>query len=223
MNKYTFLLVLLLIQGLPVFSQTIIAPNFILKSHETLEVLKVIRYEEGITLQMLITNERNEGGSFCINKNTEIIANSISYSVQRIENIPKCPKVHKFEYVGEKLIFYLHFPPVPNEINIIDIVENCDDNCFQFTGLIIDAKLNVEMNLAFEYFESGLLSEGLLSYKKLLEKYKNQEPALEGLFYFYIVTILREMGNDDEAREWLEQFELQNPEESQWVRDKLSN
>lgn len=184
--------------------------------------MKVIRYEEGITLQMLITNARDEGGSFCVDRNTEIIANNLSYRILRIENIPECPEIHKFGSIGEKLIFYLHFPPVSNEIKIIDIIENCSENCFQFTGLIIDTKLNNEMNLAFDYFESGLLSEGLQSYKNLLNKYKNQEPALEGLFYFYIVTILREMGNDNDATEWLERFQLQNPEGSQWVWDKLS-
>jgi len=223
MIKKILFLLLFLPQGLTIFSQTIVAPNFILKSHETLEVMKVMRYEDGITLQMLITNTRNEGGSFCVDKNTEITANGISYHIQRIENIPKCPKSHKFEYAGEKLIFYLHFPPIPNETKIIDIAENCDDNCFQITGLIIDEELNVEMNLAFEYFDTGLLPEALLSYKKLLEKYENKEAALEGLFYFYIVTILREMDNDDEAGEWFERFQQQGPEGSQWVMDKLSN
>ena len=222
MKKILFLLLFLPL-GLTIFSQTIVAPNFILKSHETLEVMKVMRYEDGITLQMLITNTRNEGGSFCVDKNTEITANGISYHIQRIENIPKCPKTYKFEYVGEKLIFYLHFPAIPNETKIINIAENCDDNCFQFTGLIIDEKLNIEMNLAFEYFDTGLLPDALLSYKKLLGKYENKEAALEGLFYFYIITILREMDNDDEAREWFERFQQQGLEGSQWVMDKLSN
>ncbi len=223
MNKNTFFIILFLLPGLHLISQTIVAPNYILKSHETLDIVKVVRNEEGTIFQMSIRNERNEGGSFCIDENTEIIANDKSYRIQRIENIPECPRTHKFESIGDTLTFYLYFPPIPNNTKIINIVENCKDNCFRFVGLIIDENLNIEMNLAFNYFESGLLSQGLLSYKNLLKKYENQEPALEGLFYFYIITILREMDHEEEAIKWLEQFQQQNLQGSQWVHDKLSN
>lgn len=223
MNKNIFFIILILQSGLQAISQTIVAPNYILKSHETLEVMMVRLTEEGTIIQMSIRNERDEGGTFCINKNTEIIANDISYRIQRIENIPECPKAHKFESAGEELTFNLYFPAIPKDIKIIDIIENCNDNCFRFVGLIIDEQLNLEMNLAFNYFESGLLTEGLSSYKDLLKKYENKEPALEGLFYFYIITILREMGQEEEASRWLEQFQQQNPQGSQWVYDRLTN
>lgn len=223
MNKNAFFIILFLLPGMYLLSQTIVAPNFIVKSHETLDVVKVVRNEDGTIFQMSIRNERSEGGSFCINENTEIIANNKRYKIQRIENIPECPETHKFESIGDALTFYLYFPPIPDKTKIINIVENCNDNCFRFEGLVIDEKLNIEMNLAFNYFESGLLSEGLLSYKNLLKEYENQEPALEGLFYFYIITILKEMGQETEAIKWLEQFQKQNLQGSQWVLDKLSN
>ena len=47
MNKNILLIILFLQAGLQLTSQTIVAPNFILKSHETLEVVQVIRKETG--------------------------------------------------------------------------------------------------------------------------------------------------------------------------------
>ena len=222
MKKYLIFLSLILIFGSNAISQTIVAPNFILKSHETLEVMRMIRNEKGITFQMLIRNRKDEGGSFCIDKNTEIIANGIAYKILKIENIPECPEEHKFEFFGDNLIFYLHFPPIPPEIKIIDIVENCTENCFHFTGLIVDYKLNNEMFAAFDYYETGMLSEGLLSYKELLARYEGKEPAIEGLFYFYIINILKEMGDMEEEKKWVERFRARNLPNSGWVEDKLS-
>ena len=221
MKKNAIFLILILISGFESFSQSVGAPNFIHKSHETLEVMRISRTDQGVTLQLLIRNTRNEGGSFCIDKNTEITALGKSYKITEIEGIPECPETHKFKFSGDNLIFYLHFPPIPSEVKIIDIKENCDDNCFHFKGLVVDPKLNNSMHEAFDYYETGMLLEGLSAYKELLTEYEGKEAAVEGLFYFYIINILKEIGNEEEASKYLEQFKLKNLEDSQWVLDKL--
>lgn len=222
MKKILSFSFLLLLSGFPSFAQILTNPNYILKSHETLDVMNLTRTKDGITFQMLIKNIRDEGGSFCVNKNTVVIADGTSYKIQSIENIPQCPEVHEFEFPGDNLIFYLHFPQVPPGIKTIDIVENCNDNCFSIKGLIIDSELNDEMNDAFDYYESGMLIEGLSAYKELLKKYEGKEPAVEGLFYFYIIIILQEIGNEAEALVWLEKFKSKNIKDSEWVEKKLS-
>lgn len=221
MKKTVLFTILILTLGLQSFSQAILNPNFILKSHETLDVMKMTRNADGISLQMLIKNARDEGGSFCVNKNTSIIANGLSYKIESFENIPECPEVHEFEFTGDNLIFYLNFPPIPPGIKTIDIVENCNENCFSIKGLIIDSKLNDEMNYAFDYYESGMLTEALSAYKDLLKKYAGKEPAVEGLFYFYIITILSDIGNEKEADKWLEEFRTKRLSESDWVLEKF--
>lgn len=184
--------------------------------------MKITKSSDGISLQMLIKNARDEGGSFCVNKNTTLIAGGLHYKLQSFENIPECPEVHEFEFIGDNLIFHLHFPPIPSGINIIEISENCNDNCFYFKGLIIDQKMNDELNSAFEYYESGMLLEGLAEYKDLLIKYEEKEPALEALSYFYIVKILEEIGNDQESFKWFESFLEKDIPDSEWVIEKLS-
>jgi len=221
MKKYTLFILLLLTIEAESYSQTVGAPNFIHKSHETLEVMRISRNVEGLTIQLLITNKRHEGGSFCIDKNTEIIALEQSYKSTNIEGIPECPEVHNFEFYGDNLIFYLHFPVIPEGVKIIDVKENCEDNCFYIKGLVIDPDLNNAMHVAFDYYETGMLIEGLSSYKDLLSEYEGKEPAIEGLFYFYIINILKEIGNEAEASNFLELFRSKNLEDSQWVEDKL--
>jgi len=221
MEKPILSAILILLFGLPSFSQILINPNYILKSHETLDIMKMTRTMDGVTLQMLVRNARDEGGSFCVNKNTEIIADGISYKIQSFENIPECPEAHEFEFFGDNLIFYLHFPAIPRQIKTVDIIENCNDNCFSIKGLIIDSDLNNEMNYAFDYYESGMLTEGLSAYKDLLKKYEGAEPEVEGLFYFYIITILREIGNNEEADKWFEKFKGKEIIGSEWVEEKF--
>jgi len=77
------------------------------------------------------------------------------------------------------------------------------------------------MNYAFDYYESGMLTEALSAYKDLLKKYAGKEPAVEGLFYFYIITILSDIGNEKEADKWLEEFRTKRLSESDWVLEKF--
>lgn len=220
--KYFSLIILLnlLLSGI-CLSQTIPSPNYVLKSHETLEITSIYKSEKSVIVNLKITNYLEEGGSFCVDKNTILRADGINYQLISTKNIPNCPKVHNFEFSGDILLFSLKFPPLPTEIKIIDIIENCEDNCFSIKAIVIDSSINNEMNTAFNYYESGMFSEGLSAYRNLLNKYKGNDDRLEGLFYFYIISILNETDNKKEAQLWLEKFRKSGLTECQWLEEKI--
>ncbi len=203
------------------YSQTIAGPEFVIKSHETLEIMRVVRNEKETMFHMIIRNRLDEGGNFCVDKNTVLIAGNKTYRIEEIIGIPECPEVHNFEFIGDNLHFYLHFPPIPNEIKVVDLIEQCSENCFSFKSVILDLELQKEMLMAFDYFESGLVQKALASYKELLTKYENAYPGLEALFFFYIITIHSENGNSVEAEKWKKKFTSRDIPGSEWVLEKL--
>jgi len=222
MNKLTFQFqVILLFLSFSALSQTIVAPNFVLKSHETLEVMRVIRNDESFTLHMLIRNRLHEGGNFCVDKNTFIKDGEREYKVKAIEGIPECPEKYNFSYFGESLQFYLHFPPVEKDLNVIDIEEECSNNCFWIKGLVIDPGLNESIFIAYDYYETGFLTEGLQAYKDLLEEVKGQLPAIEASCIFYIAKILQELGNTEEYDEWRDKLSSMEIEEAKLLLRNL--
>jgi hypothetical protein len=64
--------ILLLLMAEVLFSQTIINPNYSLKSHETLDIIKVEARPEATIFYMSIEN-RIEGGYYCADKNIFLI------------------------------------------------------------------------------------------------------------------------------------------------------
>ena len=49
--------------------------------------------------------------------------------------IPVCPDTYKFKSPGEQLDFVLTFPPLLKGISSVNLIEDCQDNCFSFLGL----------------------------------------------------------------------------------------
>lgn len=219
-NKLLFS-VLLVFYSFFVGAQTIFHPEFVMKSHPTLEIVKVVRTADQLMLHMVIRNELSRGGSFCIDKNTEIRTTGTSFKVRDIYGIPECPEAFYFQSPGEKLEFYLYFPAVPEDVRVIDIIENCPENCFSYYGVVIDEELNNKMALAFNFYESGELREAQTFYIELFTEIEGKEPRLEALLYFYIISILRENGAVDESDTWTYRFREAKIPGSEWVEEKL--
>jgi hypothetical protein len=218
--KYLVLSAFLLI-SLNSICQTITGPSYVLKSHETLEVMRVINNEEELRLHMIIRNRLEEGGNFCVDQNTFLVVKNENLKVKQIEGIPLCPDRYDFEYFGESLQFNLSFPPINQEVKIIDVVEDCDANCFWFKGLVIDPELHESILIAYDYYETGFLEEGLSAYIELFNEVKKDLPALEASCIFYIAKILDEQGKTEEYDIWKKKLSDMNSEEAKILSDRL--
>ena len=184
------------------FSQTFTAPNFALKSHETLEI-KMIETTPEKTIVSLSVENRIIGGQFCADRNIYIIDPSGEKTrLRKAAGIPVCPDSHKFKDIGEKLQFTLEFPPVKTGTKWIDIIEDCTSNCFWFYGVTLDNDLNKKLDDAFLRASKEKPAENILLFKNILDSIDNQNLGIEGLLYINIINAAVEDKDNVDATVW---------------------
>jgi hypothetical protein len=200
-------------------SQTFLRPNFALKSHETLDIIKVEARPEATIFYMSIEN-RIEGGSFCADKNINIIyPDGKKSKLISCSGIPVCPDTYKFKEAGEKLEFVLTFPPLKEGIKWIGLIEDCNDNCFSFYGITLNDALNKKIDDAFALAENDEPAKALISFINIAEEIDKNNRGIEGLIYINIIKLARETGNGAKAEEWYRKFKLSDtPRLPQYIK-----
>jgi hypothetical protein len=182
--------------------QEIADPNQAMKSHETLEI-KSIEFSEGKTVVNLVIENRIQGGNFCADKNIFII-DPAGRRLRLIKavNIPVCPGTYNFKSIGEKLYFSLEFPALNPGTEWIDIVEQCDNNCFWFYGVTLDESLNRKLNETFALSAGSDPEKHMMLFRELLKEIDAKNYGIEGLIYINIIVAARETGDQVEASVW---------------------
>jgi hypothetical protein len=189
------------------FSQTFIAPNSALKSHETLDIMKIVLSEERTEIYLKVENRIN-GGNFCADKNIYIVYPDGTRShLASSSGIPVCPDAYKFKFPGEKLDFVLIFPTLKQGTESIDLIEDCQANCFSFYGIILNDALNKKINDAFIFAEKGEPAQALMSFSKIEEETGNTNPGAEGLLYMNIIKLSVTTGNKVKGAEYYKKLQ----------------
>jgi hypothetical protein len=177
------------------FSQTIYAPNFALRSHETLEILRVDITAEKTVLYLEVENRIN-GGAFCADKNIFILyPDGTRLKMINSSGIPECPDNYKFKTIGEKLRFTLTFPPLNAGTKWIDLIEDCNSNCFSFYGITFDKDLNKRLDEAFSFAEKGENYKAISLLGVILEGIDNENEGIEGALYSDIIALMLKTGD----------------------------
>ena len=165
MKKITLLIISLVLTAC-LFGQVITKPNFALATHPI--VVDNVNFSDSLITITLTIQNKIKGGEFCANEIMYLLElkNKSKAYLLRSAGIPTCPETHIFEAPGEKLTFQLEFTAF-DEIppKYINIVEDCEDNCFSIYGVILDEKMNEDINQAFGYFKSGNLDFALASFR----------------------------------------------------------
>lgn len=183
-------------------AQSFIQPSYGLKSHETLIINKVECSEKATTIYLTVENRR-VGGTFCADKNIYIFyPDGTNIKLLSSNGIPVCPDSHKFQTTGEKLDFTLTFPPLIKGVDWIDLVEDCNDNCFHFYGITLDNDLNRKINDAFTMAESDDPLKAMISLVDILNSTDAKNLGSEGFLYVNIISLAREAGNYGQASDW---------------------
>lgn len=189
-------------------SQTIINPNYSLKSHETLNIIKIEARSEATLFYMSVEN-KIEGGTFCADKNIYIIyPDGKKTKLDSSSGIPVCPDTYQFRTTGEKLEFVLFFPPLKKGTEWIDLVEECGDNCFSFYGICLNNDLNKRIDSAFFLAENDESLKALGSFLTILEDIDKNNSGIEGLLYINIIKLAKETGDDSKTGEWYRRFKI---------------
>jgi hypothetical protein len=183
-------------------SQTICNPNNALKSHETLEISKV-EISPQKTVIFLSLENRITNGYFCADNNIFIIYPDGSRSrLISSDGIPVCPDTYKFKTIGEKLSFKLTFSTLKQDIEWIDLVEDCADNCFSFYGVCLNNDLNKKIDDASILAENNEPAKALISFMKIADTMDSKKSGIEGLIYINIIKLAKETGNISKTAEW---------------------
>ena len=185
------------------FSQLYQQPNLGLKSHETLELRKIEVFPERTLVSLSVENRRNEGGTFCADKNIYLIyPDGTRIKLRSSSGIPICPDTYKFKAVGEKLFFTLEFPPLKSGTKWIDIIEDCSSNCFWLYGITLDDELNKKVDEAFLLASKSDPAKTILLFRNVLETVDSQNPGIKGALYINIINAAIEAGDKVEAAVW---------------------
>jgi hypothetical protein len=152
---------------------------------------------------------RIEGGTFCADKNINIIYPDGKRSrLVTSSGIPVCPDVYKFSAQGEKLGFSLTFPPLRPGTGWIDLIEDCNDNCFSFYGIALDNSLNARIDEAFSLAERKESKEALKSFISIIDDIDDQNNGIEGLLFINIIKLSILTGDDKGAESWYKRFRI---------------
>ena len=220
MVKRTFVIGILLMSVVGFLqSQTFINPNYSLKSHETLNIIKVEAGSEATIFYMSVEN-KIKGGNFCADKNIYIIyPDGKKGKLESSSGIPVCPDNYKFKAPGEKIEFILTFPPLKKGTEWIDLVEECSDNCFSFYGVSLNNDLNKRINDAFAFAENNEPSKAMISFIDIAEEVDKSNTGIEGLLYINIIKLAVGTGDNAKASEWYKKFKLSGaPRLSQYIK-----
>jgi len=200
-------------------SQTFINPNYSLKSHETLNIIKVEARPEATFFYMSLEN-RIPNGTFCADKNIYLVYPDGKKSrLESSSGIPVCPDTYKFKAPGEKLEFMLTFPPLKPGTKWIDLIEDCNDNCFSFYGITLDNDLNKRIDEAFSFGENDEAARALIGFVSIAEEIDTKNLGIEGLIYINIIKLSIETGDEKKAEEWYRKFKLSDaPRLSEYIK-----
>jgi len=205
------------------FPQTYLMPNVALKSHQTLDIMKVVMTETRTEIYLKIEN-KIRGGTFCADKNIYIVLPDGTRSRLVASNgIPVCPDTYKFSSPGEQLDFVLTFQPVGKGIGSVDLIEDCQENCFSFYGIILDASLNEKIDNAFALVENGDPAKALVSLASVAEENANRNQGATGLLYMNIIQLYNSEGNAVRAGEWYKKLESSGLPEKKLYLEHLNS
>ncbi len=203
MKKIVMINIVVLLIKTTIFSQELIKPNFAIASHP-MKVEKISNINDFTIIELSIENQVNNG-YFCADKNIILrdILNGKEYKLIKSEGISVCPDSYKFTYVGEVLRFKLYFLKIDKSVKYIDIIENCNANCFYIKGVVLDKKLNNNIDTAYEYYKKDKLDFSLAAFRMVAN---NSHDYPYGLFHYNIAQIYAEKKDFKTAKKWYEKI-----------------
>jgi len=214
MIKYYFLVIIIL-TAFPGKAQIYENPVAAQQSHADLKIEKIEITNENTVITLSITNQLQTGGWFCADNNITLknSKREQNFDLIRSENVPICPQKYEFKRKGEILRFTLYFPPIDADIKFVDLIENCDEACFSFYGIILDNDHNkkvVAFEKAFELFQNGAINECIPLFKEVLTGKATIESQIFGLSYFYLILSYQSLGDKGNIDYWYQELNNSN-------------
>lgn len=192
---------LLLSFGLSGFAQSIINPNYGLKSPVTAEIVRVDCDDNATVVWLTIMSDINNAW-FCIDRSTYLVKpDGQKLKLTGLKGLPYCPATYKFKRPGEKASFSLTFPAT-GVLPWFSIVEDCLGGCLSFRGIVTDEGLNNRINEAFALSGRGESMAAYRIYEDIIGQIDSLNLGIEGAVYTSLIMLDRGMGRNEAAKGW---------------------
>jgi tetratricopeptide (TPR) repeat protein len=206
--------------------QIIENPTVAEQTHQDLKIVSVGIYSDSTVINLSIENKLAQGGWFCADKKIYIEnpRDHKRFDIVKARGIPRCPSVYSFKYVGEKLNFTLVFPKLPAETRLLNLIEDCEKSCFQFKDIILDEKLNRDINLythGVELYAANKINEAIDCFTKVVEDIPAFPTHVYGYSYFNLIRIYFNTGDKATAKFWYDQLEKSTLPDKQYFINSL--
>jgi len=184
-----------------VLPQSVISPNYGLKSPLTAEVTRVDFNQDATVVWLTIMSDINNAW-FCIDRNTFLVRpDGMKLKLNGLKGLPYCPATYKFRRPGEKASFSMTFPAT-GMLPWFSIVEECVGGCLSVRGIVTDTVLNEKLDMAYSHSDRG---EDLSAYKllkEIIDETDSLNLGIEGSVYTSLILIDHRLGREEAARSW---------------------
>jgi hypothetical protein len=191
---------------------TIEKPNAAEQSQPELKILSIVFHRDSTVVNLSIENKLAAGGWYCADKKIYIEdpKSRYRYFLIKTRGIPTCPAVHNFTRAGEILNFTLTFTPIKSIPKLVNLIEDCNQSCFSFKGIILDKNLNDDINTytsGVEHYAANRTKEAIECFMKVVEEIPEFPTHVYGYSYFNLIRIFHDKGDEATKQFWLEQME----------------
>jgi hypothetical protein len=203
--KYGPVIIILLISCLSVRSQSIISPNYGLKSPLTAELVRVDFTDKSTVVWITITSDINNAW-FCIDRNTFLVRPDGSLvRLTDLKGLPYCPATYRFKRPGEKVSVSLTFPAT-GLLPWFSVIEECVGSCLSFRGIVTDTELNRRLNEAYGLEEKGQDMAAYSIFEEIVNEIDTLNLGVEGSLFTNLIILDRRMGRPESARKWYDRM-----------------
>lgn len=151
--KTKILFLLLLVSTMRAWAQTIVSPTYYRRDNISLEINEVERTAQYTIIKGVYKNVMHYWWA-CIN-NTAYLKDSKSGkrygTIIKSEGLPVSPARHQFTKENESISFKFYFPAIPDDIEMIDMIEDeASSSAFNFYGIALKENLNIPFSVAYD-------------------------------------------------------------------------
>lgn len=201
MMRQALLLLLIMLFSRCALSQSVINPNYGLKSPVTAGITRVDFSDEATIVWLTVTSDINNAW-FCIDRNTFLVTpRGVKLRQTGLKGLPYCPATHKFRRPGETASFSLTFPAT-GVLPWFSVVEECAGGCLSFRGIVTDAALNSRLDQAYALASQSGSMAAYRIYEEIINEIDTLNLGIEGSIYTNLILLDRSMGRPETARSW---------------------
>lgn len=203
--RLNMLIAALVLTGINALSQSIVSPNYGLRTPQTAEVVRVDFNEKSTVVWLSVTSDINNA-YFCIDRSTWLIEpDGTRLRVLELTGLPWCPATYRFKRPGETAPFSLVFQAT-GILPWFSIVEECSGGCLAIYGIVTDQALNEKINEAYALSDTGETMAAYRIFEDLINRTDTLNLGIEGALFSNLIMLDRKMGRNETARSWYDRM-----------------